>query len=62
MSADVNRLVAEFDGQQVGGTVIVYEDGKHKEAAVNKEGTWVISDEFRERLAAAPAPSKKAPK
>jgi hypothetical protein len=60
MSAGVWRLIDEFGGQQIGGVVVVYEDGTHKEAARCIEGTWIISPEFRERMDATPAPAPVA--
>lgn len=47
---DVERIIAEFEGQMVGTVVIVYEDGMHKVAASQLDGKWEVSEEFKARL------------
>lgn len=49
---DVAILVSKFEGQLVGGVVIVHEDGVNKEAARCTDGIWVVSEDFKLRLAA----------
>lgn len=54
---DLDVLVS-LGATQVGGVYVIYEDGANKECAYCDQGTWVIDESFRQRVADAKASGK----